>query len=218
MRGSDRRGQQHGHDHDDDHHGRGRGRDEDRPERDDRDRRLLVDASVLITLAEIDSLRLLRRTAGEVVVPRAVEAEVSADPAQSALEDAVDDGWIHTEHADEVDDDSLADAAAHLGADAQTDVVTGDVALLAIALASAEAVVVSDDKPLRKTCKALSIPLSGSIGVLIRAVERGDLSADGAKSKLLAMDEVGARLSVTLLRRAEAMIEDADDREWNGRD
>lgn len=70
-------------------------------------------------------------------------------------------------------------------------------------------VVVTDDRPLRETCKALSIPVSGPTGVLVRAVERGDLTPDDAKDALLAMDEVGARLSASLLRRAERLIDDA---------
>lgn len=54
---------------------------------------------------------------------------------------------------------------------------TGDVALLGEALERSERVIVSDDKPLREACKTLSIPVSGSIGVPIRAVERGELNA-----------------------------------------
>ena len=72
-------------------------------------------------------------------------------------------------------------------------------------------VVVTDDKPLREACKALSIPVSGSIGVLVRAVERGDVEAGEAKDTLYAMDEVGARLSASLVKRAEKLIDDAND-------
>lgn len=86
---------------------------------------------------------------------------------------------------------------------------TGDVALLGGALERSERAVVTDDDPLREACKALSIPVSGSIGVPIRAIERGESSADEATEALLAMDEVGARLSARLLRRAERSIADA---------
>jgi predicted nucleic acid-binding protein len=86
----------------------------------------------------------------------------------------------------------------------------GDVALLAWALkAEDEIVVVTDDKPLRKACKALGILISGSLGVVIAAVERGDLAPEEAKGALVAMDEVGARLSARLLRRAERRIDEA---------
>ena len=69
----------------------------------------------------------------------------------------------------------------------------------------------TDDKPLRKACKALGVPLSGSIGVLVASVERGILSADDAKEALVAIDEVGARLSASLFRRTDRLIEQATD-------
>lgn len=80
-----------------------------------------------------------------------------------------------------------------------------------MALRNDRPVVITDDKPLRQTCKALSILISGSIGVLIRAVERGECTAEDAKQTLYAMDEVGARLSASLVKRAEQLIDDAAD-------
>ena len=107
-------------------------------------------------------------------------------------------------------DDFVQMAARHLGeVEIQDSSISGDVALLALGLGDDEAVIVTDDKPLRKTCKALGIPISGSIGVVIAAVERGGLDPDEAKDTLVAMDEVGARLSARLLRKAERLIDEA---------
>lgn len=86
---------------------------------------------------------------------------------------------------------------------------SGDIALLADALTVPDSVVVTDDDPLRKTCKAPSIPIAGTTGVLVRAVERGELDEQRAKDVLYAMDEVGARSSVSLVDRAERLIEEA---------
>jgi predicted nucleic acid-binding protein len=176
------------------------------------ERLLLVDASVLITLADVGAVALVTEARGTPVVPWAVVAEVRADPARRALATAVKDGRLRLERADRVAGDRLADAAPHLGAGDPEPGYAGDVALLALAMAADHAVVVSDDGPLPTTCKALSVPLSGSIGLLIRAVERGDRSAETATDTLLAMDEVGARLGARLLRRAEDLIEDASGR------
>ncbi|ARS90079.1 hypothetical protein [Natrarchaeobaculum aegyptiacum] len=182
---------------------------------DDRtDRRtLLVDASVFITLADIGSLELLQETGGDVSMPHAVVEEVSSEPATSDLERARGD-WLSTVdgHDSSTSDewaDRLETAATQLGRSTNPDDRAGDVPLLAAALAHENPVVVTDDKPLRKTCKTLSIPVSSSIGVLIRAVERGDLEPGTATDRLEAMDEVGARLSVGLFRRAERLIEEA---------
>lgn len=182
-------------------------------------RRLLIDASVFITLAEIGHIDLLRNLDGDPLVPGAVVDEIRDEPAASALRDARND-WLSSHSvklssaiSDEYD--SLAsEAASHLDVEYPTDKWHGDLALLTIALRydkiydDDEVVVITDDKPLRKTCKALGIPISGSIGVVIAAVERGDLDPEEAKDALVAMDEVGARLSARLLRRAERMIDD----------
>lgn len=173
------------------------------------ERTLLVDASVIITLARIDSFGLLDTLGGTVVVPETVVGEVDSEPAQSTLDGTLDT-WTQTVTALETaTSDEETTARAQLGVD--DDRTSGDLALLTRALHTRDAVVVTDDKPLRQTCKTLSIPVSGSIGVLVRAVEVDAIEPDEAKNRLLAMDEVGARLSASLLRRAERLIDDASD-------
>ena len=85
------------------------------------------------------------------------------------------------------------------------------MALLALALRTETPVLVTDDKPLWQTCKALAIPVSGSIGVPVRAVERDVIDAEDAIDGLYAMDEVGARFSATLIKRVERLIDAASD-------
>lgn len=173
---------------------------------------LFVDASVFITLAEIDHAELLDALDGEVVVPRTVADEISDEPAASHLDAAIGE-WIRA--ADSVavaDTENVRHAASHLDANVGDDLnFEGDVALLAFGTTAENPVVVTDDKPLRKACKALGVSLSGSLGVLVAAVEQGSLGADDAKDALVAMDEVGARLSARLLRRAENLIDQAPD-------
>lgn len=181
----------------------------------DSDRTLLVDASVWITLSETNSIDFLRELDGRVVIPASVFEEIKTNPAMADLESASGD-WVLSEPIlknrtvfDEIDE-HVEMAASQLGAEDESE-FTGDVGLLSMALRNDRPVVVTDDKPLRQTCKALSIPVSGSIGVLIRAVERGECTAEDAKQKLYAMDEVGARLSASLVRKAERLIDDASD-------
>ena len=170
-------------------------------------KRLFVDASVFITLAEIDHADLLAGLDGEAVVPEAVAAEISDDPAASHLADATEE-WLRIADATEVAGREVVQhAATHLNSDFED--YEGAVALLALGTTAENPVVVTDDKPLRNACKALSVPLSGSIGVLVASVERGTLRPEEAKDALVAMDEVGARLSARLLRRAEKLIDRA---------
>ena len=186
------------------------------------ERTVLVDASVFIRLAELNQIPSLVGVRGRIVVPEQVQNEITSSVAQEALSARVDDSIEVVEIAGL---GPLQTAASHLGKDLSTEdtrgqrhrTVEGDIALLGIALlreepaaeAYSEVLVLTDDKPLRKTCKTLSIPVSGSIGVLVRAVERGDLDPEDAKTALEAMDEVGARLSASLLRRAERLIDNA---------
>ena len=180
---------------------------------------LVVDASAFITLSAIDYHDLLAELEGAVVVPREVADEITDEPAASHLEGA-SGSWltIPDERIREADPDAYRHAAAHLGRDVEEIDLDGDVALLALAtagtetaggVASTDPVIVTDDRPLRDACTALGIDVSGSIGVLVAAAERDALEPDDAKDALLAMDEVGARLSASLLRRAEGLIDEA---------
>ena len=168
---------------------------------------VLVDASAFITLAAIRRSELLTGIDGLIVMPAAVRDEIVEGPAVGAVERSQESGWL--EMPDGTDDEFVEVAREQLGREDAPGELTGDVALLAHALESDESVVVTDDKPLRKTCKALGVPISGSIGVVIAAVERGDLVPEEAKDALVAMDEVGSRLSARLLRKAERLIEEA---------
>lgn len=171
-------------------------------------RTVLVDASAHITLASVGRADLVPTLRGNCVVPEGVANEICQPPAADGLDRARSDGDLEVLPAP---DSSRTAAAEHLGQEAATAATDppGDVALLACALDATDPVVVTDDRPLRKTCRALSIPVSGSIGVLVRAVETEAIEADRARSTLYAMDEVGARLSASLVRRAEDLIEAA---------
>jgi len=176
--------------------------------------RLFVDASAFIALAEIGREAQLLGLDGAVVVPRAVAAEIQDDPAASALDAAAQAEALRIVDGDEAGatgeaNERLERAAAHLGYGAVDDGWSGDVALLAFGLGADDAVVVTDDGPLRRACTALGVTVSGSIGVLVAAVRRGDLAPAEAKDALVAMDATGARLSASLLRRAERLIDDA---------
>jgi len=193
----------------------------------DDERLVLVDASVFIRLTEVGTAAWLYGLNGEIVVPRAVGDELTDDPAASEVRRASDRGDVSIRDVSAWASDAnraqvIETAATRLGTDQDGvfggdepprggALVDGDVALLAAALLWEDVVVVTDDKPLREACKSLSIPVSGSLGVLVRAVERGERSPEDAKDTLYAMDEVGARLSASLVRRAERLIDAAAD-------
>jgi len=165
-------------------------------------RKLLVDASVFITLAEIDATYLLEELDGDVVVPERIAEETEDEPARTELEEAEDD-WLTVGSADR---ERLGWASKRLGREE----TAGDTALLALASEHDDSVVVTDDKPLRNAYKAVGVPLSGSLGVVVASVENGTLEAEEAKRLLVPMDEAVARLSARFLRKAERLIDEAD--------
>ncbi|MEZ3116261.1 DUF3368 domain-containing protein [Halobaculum sp. MBLA0147] len=177
-------------------------------------RQLLVDASVVIRLTQVRELSLLEHIDGRACFPNSVVREVSDEPAATRLDSVLDEtGWAET--CERPPKSTLSTAAVHLYGDGVDDVdfdePEADIELLACALQNeVKTVVVSDDMPLRETCKALSVSVTGSFGVLIRAVECGALEAEAARERLYAMDEVDARLSATLVRRVERQIEEAE--------
>lgn len=179
----------------------------------DGEKHLLVDASVVISLTEIGELSLLGQVDGRLLFPESVVREVSDEPAATRLDGVIDGtGW--GEKSERPSESTLSAAGIHLDGNGagnrNLQEPEGDVELLAYALErDGETIVVTDDRPLRETCNALSIPVSGSIGVLIRVVESGVIDAETARERLYAMDEVSSRLSASLVRRAERLIDDA---------
>lgn len=79
---------------------------------------VLVDPSVLITLAQIDRFGLLRQLDGAVRVPESVPEEVARDPARSTVEMAAGT-WltVASQPPGGSSTDEYRAALAHLGTD-----------------------------------------------------------------------------------------------------
>lgn len=70
---------------------------------------------------------------------------------------------------------------------------TGEVAVLALGLAL-NATVVMDEKSARRVAHALKLSLTGTIGLLNEAVERGQIEAEFAHSLVIKIHAAGGRL------------------------
>jgi predicted nucleic acid-binding protein len=122
----------------------------------------VVDASPLILLAAIDGLSLLAGLAGEVVIPRAVLDEVLAgkDPHPS-LRELVAAPWARVEPSGSPPPEV---AGWDLGA--------GESQVLTLALARSGSEAVLDDLQARRCARSLSIPVTGTLGIILRAKRR----------------------------------------------
>lgn len=166
-----------------------------------------VDATTLIALGTIDELDLLEGVGEPLVVLPSVTVEVTTEPARTNLERFCDAESVRTdppiEPADEQAQRVLDDGE-----------VNGDVRLVAVVIAHGDAEdvgIISDDRRVRTVCQGLGATVTGTIGVLVRAVDHG-LAADEAQRILRRLDEHGLHMTAALRDRASVLIEDASGR------
>lgn len=126
-------------------------------------RRVVVDTTPIIALALIGKLGLLQHLYGEVVVPAAVYDEVLAGGASGAgraeFQEAV---WLRVI--------SLQDARR---ADLLADLGRGEAEVIALAQEIDADLVVIDERLARRHARRLGLTLTGTLGVLLKAKERG---------------------------------------------
>ena len=150
-----------------------------------------VDASSLIGLAAVDALDLLERLFGTVAITTAVREEVAAGaglPGATEVEAAVAAGWIRV-----VDVGTGTTDFPRLGAD--------EAATLRLAMAQAGGTLVVIDEQLARTrARALGIPVTGLVGVLLAAKREGHVAQ--VSSFLQRLRSSGFRLSEDLIRTA----------------
>jgi predicted nucleic acid-binding protein len=148
--------------------------------------RWVVNASPLIVLAKINYQYLLSQLADEVVLPQAVLTEINAGPENDAARQ-----FLHTSPFPIVT--LVADpliTAWDLGA--------GESAVLTYALHNPDWKAVLDDGAARRCAHTLSIPLLGTLGIILRARQSNFIPA--AAPVLKALINQGFRLDDDLIR------------------
>jgi len=126
-------------------------------------RKVVVNTTPLIALSEIGKLSLLKDLYGEVYIPKAVLNEVESEPAFTEVRASSD--WIHVV---DVKDDSQKKLF-------QTRLHAGEVEVMLYAIESQADLVILDDKLARRTAKYMGLTISGTVGMLVKAKERGFL-------------------------------------------
>ncbi len=150
---------------------------------------VIVNNTPLVALWVLGRLNLLRELYDEVLIPQAVYDEfVATERAvrQAALENAP---WIRPV--------SLANpqrALVYIGLD------LGEAEVLALAEERAARLVIIDELKGRRYAQRLEMPLTGTLGLLLLAKERG-LVADLAPL-LVELQEAGLYLGAALINRA----------------
>jgi predicted nucleic acid-binding protein len=129
--------------------------------------RPVVNASPLIFLAAADALPLLPQVVGEILLPGAVLDEILAGKEMPpVLHDLPSTAWVRIEASVQVP----AEVAGW-------DLGSGETQVLALALARGNAEVVLDDLQARRCARSLGLPMTGTLGVILRAKRRGLIPA-----------------------------------------
>ncbi|RLM71399.1 hypothetical protein DVK05_01260 [Halorubrum sp. Atlit-8R] len=168
--------------------------------------RIFLDATTLIVLGTIGELEQLTSFSGTLVVLPTVQREVTTEPAQTNLSRFIAQDAVAT--ADPVVQDRVEQAKEVLGEVEQN----GDVSLIAAVLAyTAEerpVGVVSDDQRVRTTARGLGATVTGTVGVIVRAVEEG-LDREAAHDLVRRIDSHGLHMTGTLREKADELIDEA---------
>lgn len=125
-------------------------------------RKVIVNTTPLIALANTDRLEILHKLYGTILVPQAVMDEIISEPAKQRVRSS---SWIKIE---EIKDQAQKDYfRARLHA--------GEVEVMILAREQKADLVIMDDDAAKKTAKFLGLNVTGTLGVLLKAKKEGHL-------------------------------------------
>jgi predicted nucleic acid-binding protein len=167
---------------------------------------VVVDATTLIALGRVGELDLLSNFDGRLVAATRVRREVTTEPASTNL-----DGFCETTcEVSEPEDPYLQEARSIM----DEAVVTGDVAVIGHVLMHTDGnsdenvAVVSDDRRVRTIAEGLGADVTGTVGVVVRAVHEG-MAPETAKDLIRRLDDHGLHMTGELRETAYRLVEDA---------
>ena len=167
-----------------------------------------LDVTTLIALGAIGELDLLSRFDGQVVIAETVAAEVNTEPARTNLQRFCTEAEVDRRSLDATFDDPIAESKRVL----DEEDLNGDVVIVAAVLAdTAQSVpvgVVSDNRRVRTVASGLGATVTGTIGVVVRAVEEG-MALEDAKRLLERIDEQGLHMTAELRETVYRFVEHA---------
>ena len=130
---------------------------------------VICNTSPIQYLYQADMLELLPALAGQVYVPEAVVAELEEGRHRNVILPVLEDlSWLIVRP---VRNRTLLPLVTHLG--------DGEKEVLALGLETQDALLLLDDRDARRYARTLELEITGTLGLLLRAKERGILDAVG---------------------------------------
>jgi len=142
---------------------------------------VVSNTSPILNLAIIGQLDLLRNQFGEVVIPRAVLAELRPEtqlPGSAAIQQALQEGWLRS---GELETTGLFEILS-------LELDDGEAATIALALQLGASQVLMDEHDGRKKAKTLRLEPTGVLGVLLKAKGEGRVGSVKAQMARLRQD------------------------------
>lgn len=174
--------------------------------------KIYVDATTLIALGEVGELDLLTSFDGELRLLTPVNEEITTEPARSSLSEQIERmDVLVVGLGDLLKETKDVKEEAKRILDEET--VNGEVAILTKVIQSrrkgVDVAVASDDRRLRTVAEGLGARVTGTIGVVVRAVAEGRLTEQEAKELVRRLDSRGLHMTGELREKADELIEDA---------
>ena len=174
---------------------------------------IYVDATTLIALGEVGDLDLLPLLDGDLRIHRPVADEVTTEPSKSNLQRFCDRHRLSLVSVGGNLLQEAKDAKEEAQRILDEDEGNGDVAIIKSVLLGdykgLESAVISDDRRPRTVAEGLKARVTGTIGVVVRAVAEGDLTEREAKDLVRRLDGRGLHTTGELREKADGLIEEA---------
>lgn len=150
--------------------------------------RWVLNASPIISLARVDCANLLFSIPDEAVVPQAVFDEVMAGPETDAAR-----VFLQSKESVILPNESSSEITAW-------DLGSGETAVLSFALANPNYVAILDDAAARKCANSFSIPVKGTLAVVLLAKQKNMISS--AADVLRSLRSAGFHLDDRVIQKA----------------
>jgi predicted nucleic acid-binding protein len=149
----------------------------------------VVNASPVIALSRIGQAELLIQLPDQIILPQAVAEEISAGPENDPARQAVEDGLFEIVETPSPPSEVLA-----------WDLGKGETAVLSFTLSNPDWTAILDDGAARRCARSFSLPITGTLSVVILAKQYGLI--ESAAQVLRALQSNDFRLEDAVIRAA----------------
>jgi len=127
--------------------------------------KVIVNSTPIIVLCGIGKLDVLQDLYQEIIIPPAVYQEVTAIEDSACMQIKNADSWIHVESIRDNSEKKMYKAKLH----------AGEVEVMILAQEQKADLVIIDDNAAKKTAKYLGLTVTGTLGVLLKAKNKGSV-------------------------------------------